>query len=230
MTQIRNNCYGAAPGVLVWGSSAYIPLMWLWGVFWCFLSFLWSSCFPGGIRWPLYLSLTRDVRCCRVPFNGSNGRDDRDHVIDGPSGMVYKFRSSGRISGIGWRQKQKVLNSGKLKAELCSLLSKGKTWSTSSLNLLYLHTNRKRKSVRQLNKQKHPSTLKKTLNKVQESALHLRISIIFDSWGWLQSYFYVTLQINVRTYEDLLPLVCSCMSSPLGLTVKILQSGTPTSL
>jgi len=41
---------------------------------------------------------------------------------------------------------------------------------------------------------------------------------------------YVTLQINVRTYEDLLPLVCSCMSSPLGLTVKILQSGTPTSL
>jgi len=102
--------------------------------------------------------------------------------------MVYKFRSSGRISGIGWRQKQKVLNSGKLKAELCSLLSKGKTWSTSSLNLLYLHTNRKRKSVRQLNKQKHPSTLKKTLNKVQESALNLCISIIFDSWSWLQSY------------------------------------------
>lgn len=32
------------------------------------------------------------------------------------------------------------------------------------------------------------------------------------------------------TYEDLLPLVCSWISSPLGLTVKILQSGTPTSL
>lgn len=68
--------------------------------------------------------------------------------------MVYKFRSSGRISGIGWRQKQKVLNSGKLKAELCSLLSKGKTWSTSSLNLPYLHTNRKGKSVRQLTENK----------------------------------------------------------------------------
>lgn len=32
------------------------------------------------------------------------------------------------------------------------------------------------------------------------------------------------------TYEDLLPLVCSWISSPLGLTVNILQSGTPTSL
>lgn len=193
--------------------------------------FLCSSCFLGGIGCPLYLSSTRDVRCCRVPFIGSNGRDDHDHVIDGPSGMVYKFRSSGRISGIGWRQKQKVLNSGKLKAELCSLLSKGKTWSTSSLNLLYLHKQKEKEcKTANRNKQRRPSTLKKTLNKVQESARHLHISIISDSWSGLRSYFYVTLQINMRTYEDLLPLVCSCMSSPLGLTVKILQSGTPTSL
>lgn len=33
-----------------------------------------------------------------------------------------------------------------------------------------------------------------------------------------------------RTYEDILVLACSWMSSPLGLTVKILSSGTPTSL
>lgn len=32
------------------------------------------------------------------------------------------------------------------------------------------------------------------------------------------------------TYEDMLVLACSWMSSPLGLTVKILFSGTPTSL
>ena len=32
------------------------------------------------------------------------------------------------------------------------------------------------------------------------------------------------------TYEDLFPLVLSCISSPLGFTVKILQSGTPTCL
>lgn len=32
------------------------------------------------------------------------------------------------------------------------------------------------------------------------------------------------------TYEDLFPLVCSWISSPLGLTVNIRQTGTPTSL
>lgn len=30
------------------------------------------------------------------------------------------------------------------------------------------------------------------------------------------------------TYDDLFPLVLSCISSPLGFTVNILQSGTPT--
>lgn len=174
-----------------------------------------------------YLSLTRDVKCCRVPFNGSNGRDDHDRVIDGPSGAVYKFRSSGRISGIGWRQKQKVLNSGKLKAELCSLHSKGKTWSTSSLNLLYLHKQKEKKRKTANGKQtKAPFNSREDLE--QSSRISSPPSHQHNLWH--QSCFYVTPQIDTRTYEDLLPLVCSCMSSPLGLTVKILQSGTPTSL
>lgn len=35
---------------------------------------------------------------------------------------------------------------------------------------------------------------------------------------------------SLQTYEDLLPLVLSWMSSPFGLTVNSLVSGTPTSL
>lgn len=41
----------------------------------------------------------------------------------------------------------------------------------------------------------------------------------------------LTVEVNIHsTHEDLFPLVCSWISSPFGLTVNILQSGTPTSL
>lgn len=55
--------------------------------------------------------------------------------------LAYESRSSGLISGMGCLQKQNELNSGKLNAELCSLLSNGNTCSTSSLSLLYLYRN-----------------------------------------------------------------------------------------
>lgn len=42
---------------------------------------------------------------------------------------------------------------------------------------------------------------------------------------------HLTGERRIRgTHEDLFPLVCSWISSPLGLTVNIRQSGTPTSL
>ncbi len=58
-----------------------------------------SLYFLGGIGRPLYLSLSRDVEGYRL--SASDGRDDTERVIDGPSGMVYKSRSSAQISGIG---------------------------------------------------------------------------------------------------------------------------------
>lgn len=38
------------------------------------------------------------------------------------------------------------------------------------------------------------------------------------------------LEGNLDTHDEMLVLACSCTSSPFGLTVKILFSGTPTSL
>lgn len=55
--------------------------------------------------------------------------------------LAYERKSSGLISGMGCLQKQNELNSGKLNAELCSLLSNGNTCSTNSLSLLYLSRN-----------------------------------------------------------------------------------------
>lgn len=49
--------------------------------------------------------------------------------------------------------------------------------------------------------------------------------------GCIYNFRTLTNEQNIHgTYEDLFPLVCSWISSPLGLTVNILQSGTPTSL
>lgn len=42
--------------------------------------------------------------------------------------------------------------------------------------------------------------------------------------------FCVVISSETGTYDDMLVLACSWMSSPLGFTVKILFSGTPTSL
>lgn len=60
-------------------------------------------------------------------------------------GVIY-VKSAMFSSGKGSLQKENELYSGQVKAEFCSLSSKGKACSTSSLSLLYLKGNKTKQS------------------------------------------------------------------------------------